>query len=40
MSENEIVSWGITKSKVEKVLKMMNRSMHKRETLPRPNVRS
>jgi len=40
MSEDEIVSWGIEKSKVEKVLKMMNRSKHKRETLPRPNVRS
>ncbi|MGY5880460.1 MAG: NAD+ synthase [Candidatus Thorarchaeota archaeon] len=40
MSENEIVSWGIEKSKVEKVLKMMNRSKHKRETLPRPDVRS
>ncbi|TFH08830.1 MAG: NAD+ synthase [Candidatus Thorarchaeota archaeon] len=39
-SEDEIVSWGIEKSKVEKILKMMNRSKHKREPLPRPIVRS
>ncbi len=40
MSEDEIVSWGIEKSKVENILKMMNLSKHKREPLPRPIVRS
>ncbi|TFG29482.1 NAD(+) synthase, partial [Candidatus Thorarchaeota archaeon] len=40
MSQDDISSWGIDKSKVEIVLKMMNRSRHKREPLPRPNLRS
>ncbi|MGY5859817.1 MAG: NAD+ synthase [Candidatus Thorarchaeota archaeon] len=36
----EIVSWGIEKSKVEKILKMMKNSQHKRNPLARPNPRS
>jgi NAD+ synthase len=40
MNQDDIISWGIDKSKVEKVLKMMNRSKHKRDPLPRPYIRS
>jgi NAD+ synthase len=39
MSETEIVDWGIDESKVQKVLRMMNTSQHKREPLPIPKVR-
>lgn len=39
MTEEEIVEWGIPKAKVQKVLKMMNISRHKREPLPKPLVR-
>lgn len=39
MNEKEIVEWGIDKSKVIKVMKMMARTQHKREPLPRPNPR-
>lgn len=39
MSAEEIVSWGIEKSKVEKILKMMKRTQHKRDPLARPNPR-
>jgi len=35
----EIISWGIEKSKVEKVLRMMKYSQHKRDPLARPNPR-
>ena len=35
----EIISWGIEKSKVEKVLRMMKYSQHKRNPLARPNPR-
>jgi NAD+ synthase len=39
MSEDEIIAWGIEKSKVEKVLRMMTRSQHKRDPLARPYLR-
>ena len=39
MNAEEIVSWGIEKSKVEKVLRMMKNSQHKRSPLARPNPR-
>lgn len=39
MNVEEIVSWGIAQSKVEKILKMMKQSQHKREPLARPNPR-
>ena len=39
MSEDEIVEWGIEKSKVQKILKMMRNSQHKREPLPIAKVR-
>ena len=40
MNAEEITSWGIEKSKVDKVLKMMKYSQHKRNPLARPNPRS
>ncbi len=40
MSEDEIVEWGIESSKVQKVLKMMRNSQHKRDPLPIPRVRT
>jgi NAD+ synthase len=39
MSEKEIVEWGIDESKVMKVMKMKARTQHKRNPLPRPNLR-
>ena len=39
MDEEEIVEWGIEKSKVQKVLKMMRNSEHKRTPLPIPKTR-
>ena len=39
MSEDEIVEWGIERSKVQKVLKMMRNSQHKRNPLPIPKTR-
>ncbi|MFW9964295.1 MAG: NAD+ synthase [Candidatus Sifarchaeia archaeon] len=38
MSEEEIAGWGIDKTKVQKVLKMMKDSEHKRKPLPVPRV--
>jgi len=38
MSEEEIARWGIDKTKVQKVLKMMKDSEHKRKPLPIPRV--
>ena len=40
MNEEEIVEWGIEKSKVQKVLKMMRNSQHKRDPLPIPKTRT
>ncbi len=39
MTEDEIVEWGIPRAKIQKVLRMMNNSKHKREPLPKPLVR-
>ncbi|MHA1135691.1 MAG: NAD+ synthase [Candidatus Thorarchaeota archaeon] len=39
MNAEGITSWGIEKSKVEKILKMMRYSQHKRNPLARPNPR-
>ena len=39
MSEDEIFEWGIERSKVQKVLKMMRNSQHKRNPLPIPKTR-
>jgi NAD+ synthase len=39
MNEDEIVEWGIERSKVQKVLRMMMSSQHKRRPLPIPKVR-
>lgn len=39
MPDEEIINWGISKLKVQKVLRMMNHSKHKRNTLPKPLVR-
>lgn len=39
LSEDEIVEWGIERSKVQRIWKMMKNSQHKREPLPRPNPR-
>ncbi|MCK4567191.1 MAG: NAD+ synthase [Candidatus Thorarchaeota archaeon] len=39
MSEREIVEWGIDESKVLKVMEMKSRTQHKRDPLPRPNLR-
>ncbi len=39
MSEKEIVEWGIDESKVMKVIEMKARTQHKRDPLPRPNLR-
>ena len=40
MSEDEIIAWGIERSKVQKVLKMMRNSQHKRNPLPIPKTRT
>jgi NAD+ synthase len=40
MSEDEIVEWGIERSKVQKILRMMRNSQHKREPLPIPKTRT
>ncbi|MCJ7817449.1 MAG: NAD(+) synthase, partial [Candidatus Thorarchaeota archaeon] len=40
MNVEEITAWGIEKSKVDKVLKMMKRTQHKRDPLARPNPRN
>jgi NAD+ synthase len=39
MDQKAIVEWGIDEVKVERVLKMMTRTQHKRDPLPRPNPR-
>lgn len=39
LTEKEIVEWGISKEKVEKVLTMMKNSSHKRDPLPKPLAR-
>ena len=39
MDEDQIVEWGIDKSKVQKVLKMMKKSHHKRTPIPIAKVR-
>ncbi|MGY5870923.1 MAG: NAD+ synthase [Candidatus Thorarchaeota archaeon] len=39
MDQKGIVDWGIDEAKVEKVLKMIARTQHKRDPLPRPNPR-
>ena len=39
MSEDDIIEWGIEKSKVQKVIRMMNSSEHKRSPLPIAKVR-
>jgi NAD+ synthase len=39
MNEEQIVEWGIERSKVQKVLKMMNNSQHKRKPLPIAKIR-
>jgi NAD+ synthase len=39
LTERDIVEWGIGKEKVEKVMRLMKQSMHKREALPRPIIR-
>ncbi|TFG27893.1 NAD+ synthase [Candidatus Thorarchaeota archaeon] len=39
MPDEEIINWGISKLKVQKVLRMMNHSKHKRDTLPKSLVR-
>jgi len=35
----EIIDWGIDESKVVRVIKMKARTQHKRDPLPRPNLR-
>ncbi|TFG97063.1 NAD+ synthase [Candidatus Thorarchaeota archaeon] len=40
MNVDEITSWGIERSKVAKVLKMIKRTQHKRDPLARPNPRN
>ena len=39
MDEDQIVEWGIDRSKVQKVLKMMMNSQHKRSSIPIAKVR-
>jgi NAD+ synthase len=39
MNVEDIINWGYKKDKVEKVMRMMKESEHKREPLPRPSVR-
>jgi NAD+ synthase len=39
MTAEEIVTWGINKSKVDKVMTMMRKSQHKRDPLARPKIR-
>ncbi|MHA2360002.1 MAG: NAD+ synthase [Candidatus Thorarchaeota archaeon] len=39
LEEEEIISWGISESKVSRVMKLMSQSEHKRKLLPRPSVR-
>jgi NAD+ synthase len=39
LSEEEIVAWGIDETKVQRVLKMMKTSQHKRTTPPIPKLR-
>ncbi|TFG34007.1 NAD+ synthase [Candidatus Thorarchaeota archaeon] len=39
MNEQQIIDWGISESKVRKVLRMMEHSKHKREPLPKPILR-
>jgi NAD+ synthase len=40
MNEDEIVAWGIERTKVQKVLRMMRNSQHKRNPLPIPKTRT
>jgi NAD+ synthase len=39
MNSEDIIDWGLEKDKVEKVMRMMKLSEHKRKPLPRPSVR-
>lgn len=39
MREEDITKWGLEKDKVEKVMRMMKQSEHKRKPLPKPSVR-
>ncbi|MFW9794744.1 MAG: NAD+ synthase [Candidatus Thorarchaeota archaeon] len=39
MSVEEIINWGLERNKVEKAMRMMKQSEHKRNPLPRPSVR-
>jgi NAD+ synthase len=39
MSVEHIIDWGLEKDKVEKVMRMMNQSEHKRTPLPKPRIR-
>ncbi|MHA1963762.1 MAG: NAD+ synthase [Candidatus Thorarchaeota archaeon] len=38
-SEKDIIEWGIEEEKVQKVVRLMNQSEHKRKLLPRPTIR-
>jgi NAD+ synthase len=40
MNEDEIVAWGIERTKIQKVLRMMRNSQHKRNPLPIPKTRT
>jgi len=39
LNKADIIGWGIDKEKVEKVLRLMKQSEHKRKPLPRPLIR-
>ena len=39
LNEKDIIGWGIEEEKVEKVMRLMTQSEHKRNPLPRPTIR-
>ena len=39
LSEKDIIAWGIEEEKVEKVMRLMKQSEHKRKLIPRPTIR-
>lgn len=39
LNEKDIIGWGIEEEKVEKVMRLMRQSEHKRKLLPRPTIR-
>ena len=39
LNEKDIIGWGIEEEKVEKVLRLLTRSEHKRNPVPRPTIR-